>query len=500
MCMKKYFRLLFVLFICCPPLVLESCRDSKLKEFNRLLVELADNDQQIDREDWNKIIAFLDGNKAKMNRFYADNQPDTEEITEYISDFFNQRRPPGKITFIGINGKEYLDVKFYLERSGSMVPYDSPNGDGLFRSAIISMLNNLPDQNDNHAIFVVNSGINAYPGGSKKLMSDKNIFEATKGIGNAGYTDFKAILTSILRDTGDDQLSILVSDMIYSTQNMQGVNPQKVFSEIQDLTNAVFKERVKDCSLLIVKMHGSYNGLYYPYNSPSKGDAYNGQRPYYILVFGKNDTMERLGKDRNYSKFSTFQDLKGYENMYLFDTDETYDPYCSFFLEHPRIRGRFRPEPGQSGGITKLKGVSPDKNSGDIQLVLAVDLSNMLIDEAYLEDVNNYEITADDDMKIKEIRKISKKDVTPAERQYVGKATHLFVLSLNQLSHGQEVGIKLLNKLPSWVEASSSDDDTKTDSKTTFGLKYLLQGIYDSYAKNTEGKPCYFELDLKLKK
>ena len=66
----------------------------------------------------------------------------------------------------------------------------------------------------------------------------------------------------------------------------------------------------------------------------------------------------------------------------------------------------------------------------------------------------------------------------------------------------QTVGIKLMNRLPQWVEASSSDDDTNVGgagfSQTTFGLKYLLQGIYDGYRKHSKGEPYYFELKMEL--
>ena len=60
-----------------------------------------------------------------------------------------------------------------------------------------------------------------------------------------------------------------------------------------------------------------------------------------------------------------------------------------------------------------------------------------------------------------------------------------------------------MNRLPDWVEASSTDDDTNVGgpgfATTTFGLKYLLQGIYDSYRKHSKGDPYYFELELEMK-
>ncbi len=498
--MRKILKSLFyIVLLTIITVSFSSCGNRQKKDFNLMLVSLADKDQTIDRNDWQSIEYYLDANKAQLKEFYHDGQLDIEAVKSYITELFEHRRPAKKISFVGIGGREYLAVNFYLERSGSMIAYDSPAGDGSFKAAIVSMLNSLPNNNEDNKIYIVNSSINAYPQGFRKFIADSDIFEATKGIGDAGYTDFGAIFGNILNKTGNDELSILVTDMIYSTKDMAGVNPQKVFAEAQGMTNAVFKDEVKNRAMLIVKMRGSYNGLYYPYNSPSKGYRYDGYRPYYIVVVGSNDNIARLTKDKNYMSFARFASMRGYENMYLFETDDVYKPYCSLLLKHGSIRGRFRPERGQNTQIHAIEDVEPDRNSGDIRLALAVDLSGMLIDDQYLTDKANYRIDADDKIEIKEIHRIGKGDVTPAEKKYIGSATHLFILSADRITHEQDVNIRLLNRMPQWITASSSDDDTHVDSRTTFGLKYLLNGIYSSYEKYSDGEPYYFRLQLKFK-
>lgn len=481
---------------------LTGCGNRHKQELNHLLLELADGDQTIDHSDWMTIESFLDAQKNHFKEFYDGDKLRPEAVKTYISDFFGHRRPAKTITFVGVGEQAFLRVNFYLERSGSMIAYDAPQGDGSFKAAIVQMLNNLPG-NDNR-IFVVNNTVNPYPQGFRKFLEDSNIFEATKGIGDPGYTDFGKIFDTILNKTGDNELSILVTDMIYSTRSMSGINPQKVFAEAQGMTNAVFKDAVKKKSMLIVKMQGSYNGAYYPYDSPSKGVTYNGHRPYYIILVGTNENIARLTVDNNYASFSRFSEMRGYENEYLFETSDIYRPYYSLLLNNPDLRGRFQPERGQDTQITRIEDVEADHDSGDIRLTLAVDLSKMLIDRNYLTDVRNYQVEADDNVKIKEIRPISSRDITPAEKKYIGKATHIFILEMKDCKHTQDIEIKLLNHLPDWVTASSSDDDTRISSgtfaTTTFGLKYLLQGIYNSYHKNADGEPYYFELELKLSK
>ena len=218
-----------------------ACGGGEKKELNRMLLDVADKDEVIDATEWEQIVEFLDGQKAHFKDFYKDGELDIDEVKDYIQNFFENRRPPKKIDIQA--GRRTLGVNFYLERSGSMVPYDAAGGDGSFKAAIVGMLNKLPGSGDDNRIYVVNSEINAYPRGYSQFISDPNIFESTKGIGDASSTDFEAIFQQLLDKTGEDELSILVTDMIYSTKQMVGVNPQKVFAEAQGMTNAVFKSQ-----------------------------------------------------------------------------------------------------------------------------------------------------------------------------------------------------------------------------------------------------------------
>ena len=53
--MNKIIKTTFCASIIALSLLMTNCRDNYTKEFNRLLLELADNDQTIDRDDWEKI-------------------------------------------------------------------------------------------------------------------------------------------------------------------------------------------------------------------------------------------------------------------------------------------------------------------------------------------------------------------------------------------------------------------------------------------------------------
>lgn len=448
-------------------LVLAGCGKSHKRDFNHLLVELAGEDRLIDRADWEKIEKFLDGEKAHFADLYKDGGIDAEATKEYIADFFANRRPATKVRFTGI-GESQMAFHFYIERSGSMLAYDSPKGDGSFRSAIMALRNALP--------------------GNSQVDS----------IGEKGYTDFRQIFDNILNKTGEGDVSILVTDLIYSVRDMQGVNPQKVFAEMQEMINSVFKGEVRKKSMLVVRMNGSYNGSYYAYdNSVSRFD---GRRPYYIIIVGSNDNMARLTSSPDFRTFSNLESLRGYDGMCLFTATGIYEPHASFLLSGRDTRGRFQPERGQGDRILRLENVQPDRDSGDLRLALAVDLGHMLIDSRYLTNKANYRLQSDGDVSIREIRPIEKADMTPAERKYIGSATHLFILDAKDVARHDRLRLSLLNRLPQWASTGSTDNDLRPDTGTTFGLRYLMQGVYDSYARNADGQPEYFAIEMRLER
>lgn len=496
LCIYFVFTLLFLFSIS----LLISCRKGSYRELDKLIVSLASEDKVIDVNDWKEITTLIENNKEEMSDFYEDDKLKENAVIDYITNLLQNRRPAVAVSFIGVGNAKDLSIKLYLERSGSMVAYDAPQGDGSFKAALVQLLNSLPTKQSSNKLYVVNSSINEYPNGFDKFLSDTNIFDATKGLGDPSYTDFRAIFNTILQQTKQNELSILVTDMIYSTKDMAGINPQKVFAEAQGMTQAVFNDVVKSKSMLVIRLQSSYNGQYYTYKSPTIGVKYNGKRPYYIVIVGDNNVMKRLTADANYRSFATFTNLKGYQQTYLFATSSLYQPFYSLLLNNPSIRGRFRPERGEERTITKIEDVEVDENSGELQLALAVNLKDMLIDPSYATDKNNYEIISDDKIVLKSIKPLKVSDLSSAEKRYASYATHLFILTCKGITHDQKVKIRLLNNLPNWVEQASNDNDEVVDANTTFGLKYLLQGIYNGYKKNTNGVPSYFDLDLNIKK
>ena len=514
---KQYYNRLLEISLCALACVVVmcifSCRGGRNKvrtEFYDLLESVvADSDSSINQDEWLRLITYVEDNKNSFCDYYNSdgNKINEDALKDYIREYFSTGEYHKDVTFAIDGKKTYFDIKFYLERSGSMVPYDSPKCQGEFKSVIVEMLNNFPGNPENKIIFVVNDGVYHYPQKYMDFITDDNVFKTTADIGDAKYTDFGCILDSVLNKNGENEISILVSDMIYSTKDVGVVNTQKIFSEAKGITQAIFRERVKEKTVLLLQLEASFVGKYYPYNQP-KGVEYSGLRPYYFLVVGSNENMARLIHDKEYKNFSSFDKLKGFKHKYVFGRSNMYNPYYAFVIDDVEQRGRVRNDRSRDEGndVKSVKLVDPDRNTKETQLVLAVNLDNMFIDDDYLYDINNYRIEPANVLTIKKIERITDNHINQDTEETLGKATHRFILTVPELTYSKEVTISLVNKFPQWIVESSSDDDSNVSSddqsfaNRTFGLEHLMKGIYDCYRNQSASDAYYFQIKINLKK
>ena len=392
-----------------------------------------------------------------------------------------------------------IRFKFFLERSGSMTPFDATSTSGVFKSAITSFLNSIPDCKDGseNLLFIVNDAVYTFDKSYKEFIQSKNIFADTKNVGDPRYTDFTCIFDSILAKTGQNEVAVLVSDLIYSTPNMAVVNCSKILNEAKSLTRSVFKGKTaKD--VLVVKMLGDYDGPYYTYNSPNKGQNYKGTRPYYFVVVAAPVVMQRLFNDPKYKESMAFADRQGYEDFYCFSNEKKVD--YSILLSNKRNEGRVGAVRGQNL-IHEVEKIETNRN-GTVTMTVAADLSGIIVPEKALLDPKNYEISSLSGFKINNIEKIKESERDEKLRS-IPSATHFIMLTTHNQVVYETLKLKFKNELPAWVLRTNIDDDTDLSAavfpKTTFAFKYMMDGIYEAYYGTVEN-PSYFQIELKINK
>lgn len=398
---------------------------------------------------------------------------------------------------------KYIYPKLYLEHSGSMFSYDNPSAKkSQFKNTLVALMQGFEKiKPEMPKVFIVNDKVYPYSKDFKQLITSKSIFDKT--IGNPKFTDFQTIFSTILTELKQDQMAILFSDLIYSGKNSQGKSAQKIMDEAEQLCQMTFSGNASNSSVLVIKLHSEYQGLYYPYNSPNNGKNYpGGNRPYYVCLFAKNQTMEKFLKDGLYSQIRSFEQLPDFENKIFFSNGSLLSaPYYTILQNDADSKGSFNKGDRDlnKNGLHVIKDVKPSHRSTDkLTICVAVSFPKGALEEAEITNINNYPIESfKDDFKLKSVKSINRTDGT----------THKLILEASKVARGErEVKIKFKRNFPpKWVTDTHSNDDTNINPNSvfatqTFGINSIMKGLNNAFSQpnSSNDKNYYFTLTLKL--
>lgn len=489
-------KLLLVLCACFFCGCADSPLDSKIKSMIR--------DKSINQDEWTELLSVA---KIEGKCVTSEGVVNDSELMKYVKDYASRNVRGFDVNALclpnaEVKSEEPIRIKFFLERSGSMVAYDSNQTKGDFKDAISTLLNRVPQKgSDQNIMFVVNDAVYPFPRTFKEFLVSNGIFNVTNGVGNPAWTDFSCIFDSIMNRTLENELSILVSDLIYSPKNAVGANPERILNEARNLTTSVFRNH-EGKDVVVVKLLSDYRGKYYPYNSPAGGVQYQGNRPFYMMFVANSAVMNRLFSDKLYEDFVNFATLKGFENYYCFTGDEKQVDY-SFVTDFSACnRGKFKITRGSKKLIHSLEDIEPDRN-GKLALSVAMDLSLITVDDLYKENPDNYLVESLSEFKITSIKKLGEGDKTNFIKNKFPNATHLMVIEPQSALRNETFSISFLNKMPKWIEETGSQDDRDVNSgnfsSTTFAFTDMMQGIYNSF-HSSASNPVYLKMKFNTKR
>lgn len=359
--------------------------------------------------------------------------------------------------------KPVLNV--YLENSGSMDGY--VNGGSDFASIIYRYLNHIDNSgwvNDSINLHYINSDVIPL-GNDIALFSSKNLTPASfkKMGGSIVSTDISDLLKQVLIRTNNDTISVLISDMIFSPGSK--VDASQYLEDQKTEIMSLFTNKVNNSNLSVVihQLSTAFNGTYF--NKIDAKSSINENRPFYIIFFGNKEYLEQIQLK------TLLQDdlvLKHIENKYLI-AKETPVEYAIQVGS-----GKFKldkKDPQKS--IVKAK---VDKKTKNISCVVNVNFDNTMLDDSYLTDIDNYFI--DNNYQIESIKPSALQGFTHS-------------LKWNTVVPQSKVlSIGLSNKIPEWVDRKNDSlgDNLFNDDAIdrTYGLKYLIEGIYEPYRKVSE--------------
>lgn len=401
-----------------------------------------------------------------------------------------------------------IKINVYIENSGSMNGYINASN-SEFKQCIGSLLTDLPYtfNKDSIEVFYINEQIYKQADGNKLNDFINNISNKTFNVGKTTSSNINKIFGMILEKTNKNTISILYSDFIYSIDG-------KSQNQILDLLNGA-KYSTKSAFMQYSKNNKSnlftsfyrymsiFNGTYY--NWMNGKEKINNHRPYYICVIGEKHIVSELNKKIDFDKYS------GYTNNYTLSNSTFDDIYYSVLLNTNNTNG-FKPirkDRNNTGNYTRsieLGKRSRRNQSNKLQLSIIVDLSSIPLDKEYLNNLQNYYVNSD--FRLDKIELYNKNKIHPSDNRMINTArinpTH--VLTFSSVSNNfQYLEFGLKNNIKNWISKYSNEDDvnTKNDRKKldqTFGISFLIGGIYDAYYQINNKNEYYFKNKITIKK
>jgi hypothetical protein len=479
--------------------LMASC-GSDFSEFKQMALDNIKSDGRIDSIKYARIKNFIkNSNDKSFSIFKNDDKIDDEKVKSYLITYFTTQKivfSPNDINIpVNNNLASKFNVNVFIENSASMDGYVVGKTD--FENAIYNLLvdfkinSNYCDSLNLNYINkkVFPNSINAKPEEISNFIEKLEPSNFQKRGGDRTSTDISDVFKTILDQTNDKSVSVLISDFVFSPgKNYDAVNYLNHQSSTIKLQFAT-KLKTINLSSIVIQLESEFNGTYFDkFDHPHQ--QLNAIRPYYIWLIGKKENIELIYKSK------ILDNLQGSLNKFVFELpNENKSP--SFQILHEKKVGDFSVNNSGVKEISNISLIKDDKTKFGFSI--AVDFSNSIQDEKYYTDKSNFIISNSNYNLNCDIISSSKKN-DPTLNSY----SH--IINLKAASVISEIlKIKVLGKIPSWVVKSSSLDDTRielnqdNEKSKTFGLEYLIDGIKKAYYPDTT-KNILNTLSISIKK
>ena len=386
-----------------------------------------------------------------------------------------------------VNFNNHPVVNVYLETSGSMNGYVD-NGKTQFQQVVFDFLSNIRNSGLPSELNYITDRVTPKGNDVNQFINSLTSKGLLMAAGSRGTTDIAALITEILKNTDGSNMSIFISDCIFSPGSV--ANPE-AYLENQKIAirNAVndyiASNHFVSCS--VYQVYSQFKGRYFDYkNHPTNIDM---QRPFYIWVFGSPAhiaTIKTKVPDANFMGapvVNTWTIMSGDFSMF-----EGLDSY-----------GLLQPSPTNGDYRWKSKKeVSNIKKTQDGFLFsFGVDmrLPVILYGKEYATDGRNYRHI---------INKETNEEFYGTFREDLVKASpytyDITVISEKPIGKG-DFTIVFDGMVPDWVAESTDTDDsvlTAANSLKTYGFSYMCEGIYAGFhANNTSNITAQYDFVIK---
>ena len=381
----------------------------------------------------------------------------------------------------------FNEINFYFENSGSMNGYLEGKN---FKQTMHEIID---DNNSNFNPYFVNTKEYA----TSNLLSKID----SKSIGTKGTnsSDHEFIFTNAIKNAIGNNLSIVVTDGIYSTPNgdvdIVEVDIKKAFIPALE-ENAI--------ETVVLKLSSQYIGTYYTESDCVDVKNMNQERPYYILLFGNKNAID------NALKNIIIEDLPGFKEQARFFLIDNLKVNYTILTQGEEKKGSYRKVGRGGSGLVKKVEETERFNRGNeryLQFAIAIDYSKTSIPDSYLLDKKNYKIDGETKYEIEDVKTVE--SIPKSTRTYKAlekinikeglNLSHLIIVKA-EIKYIGELEIKLDNNLPSWIKTTGLENDCeiKNNKEQTFAFDKLMTGISEAYNK-VNNRDEFLKLTLNIK-
>lgn len=355
----------------------------------------------------------------------------------------------------------------FVENSGSMDGY--VKGVTEFEQAVYSYLSDvkLSDMCSEMNLNYINSQVFRWPDDVRNFIERLEPSSFRQRGGNRGTTDIANIIEAVIGEQRSNEVNILVSDFVFSPGRNRDAHEYLVNQQIGIKSSVAEKLKAQpDMSIVVFQLNSNFRGRYF--NCQDVPTVIDSERPFYMMVSGSRQNLQRLMREVPETQ------IKGSGVRHAWRiSNSTVSP--NFMVQNmPRI-GSFMIDLSKKVGIKRIR---PDKRNPvtRFSFSVGVDFSSLFLGDEYLCDPANYTVS-------------DKAYALAVTRGRTGgdAYSHLLTLSLAQdiISKG-DVTVTLNKARPAWADEMTDEDgvDINADEAMgkTFGLRYLLDGIYEAYS------------------
>lgn len=368
-------------------------------------------------------------------------------------------------------------VNVYLENSGSMDGY--VKGQTEFEQIVYNYLVNLKlaKITSELNLFYINSNVLPQQDDVQDFIEklEPTSFKA-KG-GNRGTSDISQMIGLIMNEMNDSTVSIFISDCIFSPGKGKDagdyLNNQKI--GIKNAVGQYFNAHPK-LAVMGYRCMSSFNG--YCYDKNDAGTLYQGQRPFYVWLFGTQGALNRIQNEMLKNRYQ----LDGVQNEFMAFAGGTTMPDSCYAVK--RGSGKF--DLKKIDSKHSIENLKADKN-GKVRFSVEVNYAPLILSDAYLCDTSMY-VVNDPKYKVVAVERI---------KEYK-KYSHIIHIEAERV-HSSNLEIQLCTGTPTWPEYYNDDNGNAIDdsnAEKTFGIKYMTGGIAEAIIR----KDYYTRMTININK